>query len=159
MIAVVIIVCFVVVYFLLRDWKTPENIYLDTGKNSQVFKSEIHCIAAKPDRIIQGKGEVIPREFKSRTTGVARHDIVQVKTATIAIRESGYRVNRAVIELGSGKEQTIKIEPTSELLNGRVGELIEIVRDIKRGREPKPTTEAHKCKRCPYRASCPHAMA
>jgi len=124
-----------------------------------VFKSQKHRIAGKPDRIEGAtNGYVVPHEFKSRNYGFFNRDVIQIKTAAIAIRDSGYKVKEAVLELGSGKKQTVTIEPTIDMLNSEVGELINIVRSIKRGEVPAATPSADSCNRCGYRACCPHSV-
>lgn len=145
-------------YFSKRHSKN-KTVYLDTGKTSEVFRSTTHRIAAKPDRIEQGSdGYAIPHEYKSRKNGVKKRDLVQIKTAAIALRDSGYKVKNAVLEVGSGKQHTFNIEPTDELMQGEVGDLIRVVRSIKRGEIPKPRPAESVCRRCSYKTQCPYSQ-
>lgn len=148
----------VVCGLILRKLRS-DTIYLDEGKNSKVFRSNKHRIAAKPDMIKRGKyGYAIPHEFKSRKTRVLKQDIIQIKVATIALR-SEYRVKQGLIEIGSGDKQIVEIDSTRKMMRGRVGELIRVVRDIKRGQVPVATPNKSTCRYCPYNTSCEYSHA
>jgi len=135
--------------------KVGRTIYLDKGKHSKTFKSEKHRLVAKPDRIVSGsEGEVIPNEFKSRKGRVSKRDVTQISIATIAVRDSGYIVNQAKIEYGNGHIHTEPMASTEEMMNGRIGYLVRLVRGIKKGEVPQATPAAYKCGYCPYRESC-----
>lgn len=154
LVILVVALIFLVWIFYKRS-SVGKTIYVDHGKKSRVFRSKRHRIAAKPDRIVQGKnGLVEPHEFKSRKFGLFSRDITQIKTTVIALRDSGYNVDTAVLEVGSGKQYRIDIEPTDEIMKSDTGDAIRVVRSIKRGETPKATPSLKSCRGCSYRAQC-----
>lgn len=156
------ITCIAASVFILLLWhlsKPGRTVYLDKGKHSKVFRSKKHKLAAKPDRLeSDGIGRVIPHEFKSRSGRVSNRDITQVKVATIAVRENGFKVRKAKIEYGNGKVHEFDVPSTEALMDGELGHLVRLARSVKKGQEPEAKPASYKCRYCPYREACRFAV-
>ncbi len=118
-------------------------------------------IIAKTDLIVAEGGQVVPVDYKRGSApdvkwvpgGVWPADRVQVGAQAMALRESGYRCDQAVVYYAATKTR-VTVALTDEV----IGEVRQAVRDARRivtlRESPPPLDASPKCPRCSLVAIC-----
>ena len=99
---------------------------------------------------------VLAVEYKSRNSNIYESDIVQAKTAALAARGQGYKVNRILIKTKK-TEKYITLPISDRVLFSQIKTYVDIVRDARKGKPLNASASHFKCKHCAYANVCKHA--
>lgn len=140
---------------------TPgESVYLDRGYSTKVLVSTQFGIRAKPDNIEASNNPGIDQslvlvELKDRLKPtVYPSDEAQIIASVLAARESGFDVQRAMLEVRGGKRVEVPLNDSSLRLAKRIDKPLKAARLVALGKRPDALPTKQKCRSCGFRDQC-----
>lgn len=130
-----------------------ELIYADKGRASKLFVNPEYGISAKPDFIFRTKdGKNLMVEYKSRSGGVYKSDIVQLKASVLAARHS-MPIDRAMV-VTKGTRQIVPIGSSAEIFK-EIATFVDMARRARRGEIIRVFSDnPNMCRRCSVAKNC-----
>lgn len=136
-------------------------IYTDTknwGKVEQALYDADLGLTGKPDYLVEQDGKIIPVEVKSGRTPEAPYDshIFQLAAYCLLVeRTYGQRPPHGILHY---PERDFAVDYTYELESA----LLDLLTDMRHSRQrrevPRSHSEAHRCQKCGFRASCDQVL-
>lgn len=131
-------------------------IWVDRGYKTKPFIHKAFRIVGKPDLMYRTPTGVLAVEYKSRNGPIYFSDVIQAKSAALAARGSGHRVNQILIKTEL-TEQYINLPRSDRDLLGDIQEYLIMVREAKNKKTMVARPQATKCRHCAFSGVCKHS--
>lgn len=132
-------------------------IWVDRGQKTKPFIHKAFGIVGKPDLMYQRPTGVLAVEYKNRNGPIYFSDVIQAKSAALAARGSGHRVNQILIKTDL-TERYINLPRSDRDLLGDIQDYLTLARQAKNNKPMIARTQRLKCKSCAFSSDCKYSM-